>query len=54
MKYIPTILIVGLNIAIAWKMKGIKKVRQQVEKDIGNVEFQSLSAFDKRMEVSSW
>ena len=35
MKYIPTILIVGLNVAIALKMKNITKIRRDVQnKDV--------------------
>ena len=38
MKYIPTVLISVLNLAIAWKLKGIWKRRRQLRNRIGNTQ----------------
>ena len=47
MKYIPTTLIVGLNITIAWKMKSIANLRVNFQSKIsGNPKPIRLQPFD--------
>ena len=53
MKYIPTILIVCLNIAIAWRMRRIAKVRRQLHHSTIVPEFSSLTTFDAKISNSS-
>ena len=53
MKYIPTILIVCLNMAIAWRMRRIAKVRRQLHHSTIVPEFSSLTTFDAKISTSS-
>ena len=53
MKCILTLLIVGLNVAIAWKMKEITKARRNTQKDVSFPEVSSLTNFEKINEIPS-
>ena len=38
-KYVPALLIVGINVVIAWKMRGIAKARREIHRDEASTDF---------------
>ena len=49
MKYVPAFFIVGINMVIAWKMRGIANARREIHRDDMVSDNQPLSGIDNNL-----